>query len=447
MIHPNGHNDNGNVAVIQELEENESRNNDLPLPPDATAPMPEHATRAKQRVRQQIQQNRFVIIGAGAIVSALLIFVATSMPHRGTPQKVKSRGATASEDLALESGTASNDKSLFPITDSGRPVTKEAHEGFLNERDLQRTATKPAAGRTVASGAGTLGSIPPFGDQQPWQAPPYQPGSGASAETPDLGKAEREAMEKSALVYVRNVSASSASAKGREINDPAPELGLGLATGTRLRARLESAASTAVRTPVLAVIEYNYERDGEIIVPAGAKAVGHIRNGDRSGYVDVQFDSLLMPDGAVVPIEAAATGLDLRPLKGKVEGKNTGKNVLVRSLSGIGQAGAMLVGQGSLNQPLSESDLMRERVSNNVGEAGDEEVSRLAITQHIVVTISADTPIYVVLEQTPKTNQVYQQPSARSAPISNSANVEQLRQLLQLQQELNQPSASNQPAQ
>ena len=409
--------------------------------------MPGLATRAKQRARQQIQQNRFVIIGAGAIVIALLIFVATSMPHRGAPQKVKSRGATASEDLALESGTASNDKSLFPITDSGRPVTKESHEGFLNERDLQRTATKPAAGTKVASGAGTLGSIPPFGDQQPWQAPPYQPGS-VGAETPDLGKAEREAMEKSSLIYVRNVSASSASAQARELfNNPLPELGLGLATGTRLRARLESAASTAVRTPVLAVIEYNYEREGEIIVPAGAKAVGHIRNGDRSGYVDIQFDSLLMPDGAVVPIEAAATGLDLRPLKGKVEGKNTGKNVLVRSLSGIGQAGSMLVGQGSLNQPLSESDLMRERVSNNVGEAGDEEVSRLAITQHIVVTISADTPIYVVLEQTPKTNQVYQQPSARSTPTSNSANVEQLRQLLQLQQELNQPSASNQPAQ
>ncbi|MFZ0276956.1 MAG: hypothetical protein WAL60_08455, partial [Candidatus Sulfotelmatobacter sp.] len=303
-------------------------------------------------------------------------------------------------------------------------------------------------GTKVASGAGTLGSIPPFGDQQPWQAPPYQPGSGAGAETPDLGKAEREAMEKSSLIYVRSASASSANAQARELfNNQASELGLGLATGTRLRARLESAASTAVRTPVLAVIEYNYERDGEIIVPAGAKAVGHIRNGDRSGYVDVQFDSLLMPDGAAVPIEAAATGLDLRPLKGKVEGKNTGKNVLVRSLSGIGQAGSMLVGQGSLNQPLSESDLMRERVSNNVGEAGDEEVSRLAITQHIVVTISADTPIYVVLEQTPKSNQGSPQPNARSAPTSNSANVEQLRQLLQLQQELNQPSASNQPAQ
>jgi hypothetical protein len=448
VIHPNGHSDNGNAVVIQEPAENEARNNE-PLPADTTAPLPGLATRAKQRARQQIQQNRFVIIGAGAIVIALLIFVATSMPHRGVPQKVKSRGATATEDLALENGTASNDKSLFPITDSGRPVTKESHEGFLNERDLQRTATKPM-GTTVAGGAGTLGSIPPFGDQQPWQAPPYQPGSGAGAgaETPDLGKAEREAMEKSSLIYVRNASANSASAQVRGIfNDPASELGLGLATGTRLRARLESAASTAVRTPVLAVIEYNYERDGEIIVPAGAKAVGHIRNGDRSGYVDIQFDSLLMPDGAVVPIEAAATGLDLRPLKGKVEGKNTGKNVLVRSLSGIGQAGAMLVGQGSLNQPLSESDLMRERVSNNVGEAGDEEVSRLAITQHIVVTISADTPIYVVLEQTPKSNQASLQSSGRGVPTSNSANVEQLRQLLQLQQELNQPSTSNQPAQ
>jgi hypothetical protein len=185
-----------------------------------------------------------------------------------------------------------------------------------------------------------------------------------------------------------------------------PEIGLGLSTGTRLRARLESAASTAVRAPVLAVIEYTYERDGGIVVPAGAKAVGHMQEADRSGYVRIQFESLLMPDGATVPIQAVATNLDMRPLKGKVEGKNTGKNVLVRSLSGIGQASALLLGQGSLNQPLNESDLMRERVSNNIGEASDEQISRMAITSRIVVTVSADTPIYVVLEQAPKRTQL-----------------------------------------
>ena len=252
-------------------------------------------------------------------------------------------------------------------------------------------------------------------------------------------------MEKPSLMYVRKASASPAGFQ--TLNDAAPQLGLGLATGTRLRARLESAASTAVRAPVLAVIEYNYERDGEIIVPAGAKAVGHIREANRSGYVDLQFDSLLMPDGASVPIEAAATDLDLRPLKGKVSGKNTGKNVLVRSLSGIGQASAMFVGQGSLSQPLSESDLMRERVSNNIGETGDEEVSRLAVNQQIVVTVSAGVPIYVVLEQTPKSNQPLAQTSPRNSPTSNSSNADQLRQLLQLQQELNQSATSNQAAQ
>jgi hypothetical protein len=251
-------------------------------------------------------------------------------------------------------------------------------------------------------------------------------------------------MEKSSLVYVQNASATRTSPQN--LNTAVPELELGLPAGTRLRARLDSAASTAVRTPVLAVIEYNYEHNGEIMVPAGAKAVGHIRDANRSGYVDIQFDSLQMPDGTSVPVSAAATGLDLRPLKGKVEGKNTGKNVLVRSLSGIGEAGSMVLGQNSLNQPLSESDLMRERVSSNIGEAGDEEVSRLAINQQIVVTVSAGVPIYVVLEQTPNTNQPSRPTAPRNIPGSDSASANQLRQLLQLQQELSQP-ATNQSAQ
>ena len=444
MTRPNGHSDNGNAGLVQEPDANETLRSML-IPPLAPAPLPEFATRTKQRARQQSQQNRFIIIGAGAIVTAILIFVAISMPHRGAPEKVKSRGAITNDQSTGQASNESNDKSLFPITDSGRPATKETHQGFVNERDLQRTVIRSASNASQTgqtNGAGTLGSIPPFGDQA-WQAPPYQ--SGSSSETSDVGKAEREAMEEPSLMYVRKLSVSPAGLQ--TVNDPAPQMGLGLATGTRLRARLESAANTTVRAPVLAVIEYNYERDGEIIVPAGAKAVGHIRDASRSGYVDLRFDSLLMPDGASVPIEAAATDLDLRPLKGKVSGKNTGKNFLVRSLSGIGQASAMFVGQGSLSQPLSESDLMRERVSNNIGETGDEEVSRLAVNQQIVVTVSAGAPIYVVLEQTPKSNQPLAQTSPRNGPSSNSSNVDQLRQLFQLQQELNQTATSNQAAQ
>jgi len=100
----------------------------------------------------------------------------------------------------------------------------------------------------------------------------------------------------------------------------------------------------------------------------------------------------------------------MRPLKGKVEGKNTGKNVLVRSLSGIGEVGAMLVGRGNLNQPLSESDVLRERISNNIGEVGDEQVSKMTVTQNIVVTVPADIPMYIVLEKDPRAGTPWTQP-------------------------------------
>jgi hypothetical protein len=446
MIHPNGH--DPSTATIPAPTPSETIQTPLETPPAVVQPL-DIATRAKLRARQHFQQNRFVIIGAGALVVALLIFVATSIPHKSSVQKTKVGTAGVKEE-PTQVANAGADRSLFTITDSGRPLAKEAHEGFLNEKDLERSVTRrPHAGPVHAgpsNAPGTLGSIPPFGPDQPgWQAPPFQAGvAPTSVDGTDPGKAEREAMEKSSLIYVRNVSASGVDPRAQEkMSIGAPEIGLGLLTGTRLRARLESAASTAVRAPVLAVVEYTYERDGQIVVPAGAKAVGRIQEADRSGYVRIQFESLMMPDGATVPIQAVATDLDMRPLKGKVEGKNTGKNVLVRSLSGIGQVGALLLGQGSLNQPLSESDLMRERLSNNIGEASDEQISRMAITSRIVVTVSADTPIYVVLEQTPKGDAASGQVGARSSQSLNTS-AEELRQLLQLNRELNQSSGTPQ---
>ena len=441
MTRSSGHGESGNAGLLEQPEDNEIFNS----VPTAACPqqesLPEVATRAKQRAKHEVRQNKIVILAAGAVVTALLIFVAVSMPHRSRPQTAKNRSATTKYDSATEFNSQNDAKSLFPITDSGRPATKQTHQGFLSERDLQRTVARSGANGSQTASAtetGTLGSIAPFGDR--WQAPPYEAGS-IEADASEGNKLEREAMEKPSLQYIGKVSASPPGIQ--PANDALPEASLGLAIGTRLRARLESAASTAVRTPVLAVIEYNYEQGGEIIVPAGAKAIGHIREANRSGYVDLEFDSLLLPDGASVPIEASAAGLDLRPLKGKVEGKNTGKNALVRSLSGIGQAGSLFLGQGSLNQPVSESDLIRERVASNIGETGDEEISQLAVNRQIVVTVSAGVSIYLVLQQTPKSNQALAASGARRSPAANTGNIDQIRQLLQLQQELSQSTTSN----
>jgi hypothetical protein len=433
MTHGNGSNPGSSVAdVVPDPLSTSATQVEVGVPPDL-------ATRGRQRAKQQLQQNRFVIIGAGALVVALLVFVAVSMP-RGKPAKT-TKGNMAPHLGGIQQNEGSHpERSLLPITDSGRPRAEETHAGALGEDDLRRTATrKPTPARPLPSPqtapGNTLASIPPFPEQ--WQAPLYKSSGDGSTSPADVNKAERQALEASSVVYSRDAHPTQGSSVHQNtLAHHEPEMELGLVTGSRLRARLESAVSTAVRMPVLAVIEYNYEREGEIIVPAGAKAVGHVQQADRSGYMTIQFDSLMMPDGTAVPIQGVATDLHLRPPKGRVEGKNTGKRVLLRSLSGIGQMGAVLVGRGNLNQPLSEGDMLRERVSNNIGEASDEQVSRLVLTEHVVVTIPADTSIYVVLERTARSSNASTSPSAGDSRALNSASLDELRQLLQLQREL-----------
>ena len=79
MIHPDGH--DPSTATIPASVPSENVQAPLEMPTKVESPI-DIATRAKLRARQQFQQNRFVIIGAGALVVALLVFVATSIPHK-----------------------------------------------------------------------------------------------------------------------------------------------------------------------------------------------------------------------------------------------------------------------------------------------------------------------------------------------------------------------------
>jgi hypothetical protein len=64
---------------------------------------------------------------------------------------------------------------------------------------------------------------------------------------------------------------------------------------------------------------------------------------------------------------------------------------------------------------------MRQRVSNNIGEASDEEISRMAITSRIVVTVSAETKNYVVFDETAKREPVSGQASRNSQSLNTNA--------------------------
>lgn len=386
-----------------------------------------------------LKDNSSTLLAGAALMITLILFVFGRMSHHGlTHRSSPLDGKRSAEKAANNAGSGSN--SILPITDTARAQGDETERSSVAPDDIARTAkTSQKAGTT------NLGSIPPFGNlnssEPPSDLPTAPPSSSEQSAEALETKNERDMLDKPSLVFVKNAQAPADATRLQETNVVA-DLEIGLPPGTRLRAHLESTVSTAVETPVVAVVEYNYERGGEVVVPAGTKVFGHLQAVDRTGYVGVRFDSMTMPDGTSVKVEASATDLRLRPLRGKVEGKKKGTNILVRSAAGLGEAVATLAGRGSLNQPLSEGDLLRERVSNNIAQVSDQGLNRLAISEHVVVSVPADTEIYTILQK-PTSEPLTGRPNnSQPIPANSRQNVEQLRQLLQLQRELNQDASA-----
>src|SRR5271166_2220000 len=80
-------------------------------------------------------------------------------------------------------------------------------------------------------------------------------------------------LKKPSLVFVRSTEIKPTL---RPNSPEDTEETLALAAGTRLVARLQTPVSSAVAAPVVAVVEYNYERNGQIVLAAGSKVFGRL---------------------------------------------------------------------------------------------------------------------------------------------------------------------------
>jgi len=261
---------------------------------------------------------------------------------------------------------------------------------------------------------------------------------------------ESEGLKKSSLVFVRNTTSATVTNASQSTSQPAFIERKGVSTlmptGSRLVARLQTAVSSAVKTPAIAVIEYNYERDGEIVIPAGTKAIGQLAQANQNGQVGLRFTGLEMPDGSTESIEGSGVSLDYGPLKGVVNGRNGAKRALVRSITGIGTVAASIVGGrgfGGLTGPIDQSVLLRERIASNIGLAGEQELMAMAYTQNVVVTLPGNTRFYIVLQESVTTPN---RPDLTPAGVrTNIASAEgqalptaaELRELVALKNELN----------
>jgi hypothetical protein len=372
-----------------------------PEPPAEPIPVSEFATRAGSKDGDGPSRQEMILIGGG-LAAAVLFFIFTAvLGHSPAKQHTGKQptNQTQSQKQPLPKG------SVTPLIDAVHNPAQDNTNGQLGPGDIKRTrstenpatkSTGSASGNrpsAVKPGAGTsLASVPSFSDtQQKWEEPrPY----GEAPATPVLQNQKLASLKEPSLVFVRSVAQVSSGPTRPEFNDGDGPL-LDLAPGTRIRAKLQTAVSTAVQDTVVAEVEYTYAIGDKIVIPAGTKVYGKLIQADRNGYMNIKFDELEMLDRPPEKIEAIATGLDLGPLKGAVTGKNTGKNLLVKSISGIGSTLAMVAGNNT-GSSFSEDDLIRERLAENIGTAGDSDIMSMAINSRVVVSTPADTKIYVV---------------------------------------------------
>ena len=378
------------------------------------------------------ENARVLVMGAG-VALILLLLALNGVTHKS--RSVRSEFPSGQQRSDLAANESAIPASVTPIMEIGALARAEdARAMTVNALQIEQTAARKPS--PVSAPALKLASVPPLEDRS-WQ-PPLYPGNARNLATseapvsrPENHKQERQLADKNSLVFIAKTSAL-APRREPEILMSSPEH-IALPAGSRLRAKLESAINSAVQAPVVAVIEYNYERNGEIVVPAGARATGKLISADRSGTVEIRFDSLLFPYAVPIAFDAIATDLRMRPLRGHVEGTKTGRNFLVRSAAGIGELASTLLGRGSLNRPFSEDDLLRERLSTNIGQAADQQISNTALSARLVVSLEAGTEIYIVLEK-----RVTDHEQRAPQPMnSSSQNLDELRQLLELQRELN----------
>jgi hypothetical protein len=364
------------------------------------------ATRAGINGTTGIGKNKLILLGGGLAI-AVLFFVFTAIVGKSPKRQNTARPNSPQASL---SGPNQPKGSVTPVMETVHIPAPDNSSGQLGPEDIRRTRSSDGKVAMAASSqfsqksmiekptaAASLRSVPSFADtQQKWEEPqPY----GESASSPAIQTQQQNALKEASLIFVRNQAQSQSLTAPRLNTDDDDAPVLEMTPGMRIQAKLETQISSAVQEPVVAVVEYTYAIGDRIVVPAGARIYGKLVQADRSGLVNVEFDEIRLLDGnrdeKREKVDAIGLGLDLGPIKGNVSGKNTGKNFLVRAASGMGSVLAEIARNNS-SAAFSEDDMLRERLAENIGTAGDSEVMNLNSNSRIVVTVPADTKIYVV---------------------------------------------------
>ena len=426
-----------------------------------------------RRESKMIERTRALVLLVGGAVGCLLLFFALFTTDGESSRK--ERKSKPSLGRPEETASTAENANRSPVPQLTVNPAQAEQSGELTETDVlgtmrNRGTPSPATGNTPVppppqSNAGTLASInfddpaladgypsarlppPPRTDATDWNvaireyqekqkttsAPVPPPGQSAGSPKADIG----ESLRKSSMVFVRAGEPSVPIRRDgiQIVSDAKPSVFF--PQGAAFVARFQQAVNSAVKTPVVAVIEYNYEDGGRLLVPAGTKVYGELAQATPPGWVTINFRELEFPNGDRQKINGSAIGMDRQMIRGDVNGKKTAIKVLTRALTGVGTIAAYAVGGRSANGGIDSSILLRERVASNLALAGEQQMASLAYQQNIVVTVPARTQFYLVLNEPSGVRAVNaQQAEPTPTPVVSSLTDREIQELLKMRNEM-----------
>ena len=260
-------------------------------------------------------------------------------------------------------------------------------ESQLVGRDLDRDQpmTNPGKPERGASGAGVSTRRFSFNN--------VDGGSTTSSGLPNQNGSNE--LQRPATVFVANTVNPGLPSPSRDRSQSDVQL----PAGTEIIAHTTNAISSGLESPVIAIVDRNIQIGDSIVIPQGARVIGFTAGAIRN-RVNVRFTSVILPSNRQITISGLALMKDgSAGLVGKAQG--SGHPVLgtaARIGTGAAVVATEFAGQGSLNQPFSQGDYLRNQMGYEIASEGSRYSSRLQQPTTVpIVTVNTNQAIRIFL--------------------------------------------------
>ena len=296
---------------------------------------------------------------------------------------------------------------LLSKPESSVPSHFRQPTGLVGDNHQSSVATSPAeppvtedelAGQDASANAGTAGATTKKGAIQPTSPHRFSfADNGNSSAQPGVQSGPNE-LGTPATVFVDDPSASSIPLQNIAAPTSVPR-GLQLPVGTEIIAHTTNAISSGLESPVVAVVDRPIQLGNTTVIPEGARVIGQTA-GAVKNRVNVRFASVVLPNDREMSISGLALMKDgSAGLVGKIKGK---RNPVLAGAARIGTGAAVVAtefaGQGSLDQPFSQSDYLRNQMASEVASQGSQLSNRWQQPFGVpIVAVNANQPITIFL--------------------------------------------------